>query len=105
MILYMDAAIGAAGNGEKIMAIGIQKDLHTIKIGHGAYSGANALKFVTSKSAAVNELRARGFTRNAAREVIKDVSSRPSGYQIAEGKRGLVEVHAMNHESSWVGYV
>lgn len=82
----------------------ITKDLHTIKIGHGAYSGVNAIKFVTSKRAAEIELRGRGFTRDKARAVIKDVSSRPNGYQIAEGKRGLVEVHAMNHEVSWVGY-
>jgi hypothetical protein len=82
----------------------LTKDMHTIKIGHGAYSGANALKFAASKAAAVRELRARGLTRDNARAVINRIAGRANGYEIAEGKRGLVEVHAMNTEAAWTGY-
>lgn len=82
----------------------MKKNFRTIKIGHGAYNGANALKFCLSKAAAVRELRNRGFTRDKAREIVKDVSSRPNGYKCAEVDHSVVEVHAMNHESSWIGY-
>lgn len=82
----------------------LTKDMHTIKIGHGAYGGCNALKFVTSKSAAVTELRSRGLKRDDARALVHRITSRQNGYEIAEGKRGLVEVHAMNTEASWYGH-
>lgn len=82
----------------------MQKNFRTIKIGHGAYNGANALKFVVGKAAAVRELRDRGFTRDRARDIINDVSSRPAGYKCAEVEHSVVEVLAMNNEASWYGY-
>lgn len=82
----------------------LTKNLRTIKIGHGAYSGANALKFVTSKAAAVRELRNRGLLRDQAREVVNSVCGRPNGYQIAEAGFDLIEVHAMNTDASWHGH-
>lgn len=82
----------------------IEKNLRTIKIGHGAYSGANALVWVIGKAAAVRELRNRGVKRNDAREAIKRVSSRASGYEIIKVEHELIEIHAMNHDSDWHGY-
>lgn len=41
-----------------------------IKIGNGAYQGANALKIVRSKAAAVRELRNRGVRRDDARSTV-----------------------------------
>lgn len=80
------------------------KNLRTIKIGHGAYSGDNALKFVIGKAAAVRELRARGFTRNKARDVVNKVCAKPDGYATAEENYVMTEVHAMNTEQAWYGY-
>lgn len=51
-----------------------------IKIGHGAYTGSNALTVVNSKAAAVRELRNRGFLRNRARDIINKVCSIQYGY-------------------------
>ena len=51
-----------------------------IKIGHSAYTGANALVIVKSKAAAVRELRNRGFLRNRARDIINKVCSIQYGY-------------------------
>ena len=44
-----------------------------IKIGHGAYTGANKLAIVGSKAAAVRELRNRGFFRDHARNIVNKV--------------------------------
>lgn len=82
----------------------MKKDFRTIKIGHGAYSGANALAFVVGKSAAVRELRERGFTRDAARTLVNKVSGQPNGYATGEANNQVVEVQAMNTEQAWEGY-
>lgn len=82
----------------------MKKNFRTIKIGHGAYNGFNALKFCVGKAAAIRELRNRGFTRDRAREIVNDISSRPNGYMTAEVDHNLVEVLAMNSETSWYGY-
>lgn len=82
----------------------MKKDFRTIKIGHGAYSGANALAFVVGKAAAVRELRERGFTRDAARALVKEVTSKPNGYSMGEANHQVVEVKAMNTEQAWEGY-
>jgi len=41
-----------------------------IAIGHGCYTGANALTICPSKSAAVRELQRRGILRDSARQAI-----------------------------------
>lgn len=82
----------------------LKKNLRTIKIGHGAYTGANALKYVTSKAAAVRELRARGFKRDVAREAVNRVSAIPDGWITVEQDYNLTEIHAMNTERAWYGY-
>lgn len=82
----------------------MKKNLRAVKIGHGAYSGANALKIVVGKAAAVRELRERGFKRDDARSIVNRVSARPNGYEIAEVKYNLVEVLAMNTDTAWEAY-
>lgn len=51
-----------------------------IRIGHPAYSGANASKYCFSKASAVSELRNRGIKRDVARAMVNDVASRFGGY-------------------------
>lgn len=82
----------------------MKKDFRTIKIGHGAYSGANALKFVVGKAAAVRELRERGMTRDDARDLVNRVASKPNGYGTGAANYQVVEVTAMNTEQAWEGY-
>lgn len=82
----------------------LKKNLRTIKIGHGAYNGANALKYVVSKAAAVRELRARGFKRDVAREAVNRVCATPNGYTTVQQNYELTELHAMNTEQAWEGY-
>lgn len=41
------------------------------KIGHGSYTGTNALKYVGSGTAAVAELQSRGVIRSVARDAVK----------------------------------
>jgi hypothetical protein len=43
-----------------------------IAIGHGCYTGANALTICPSKSAAVRELQRRGILRDSARQAIRE---------------------------------
>ena len=82
----------------------MKKDFRTIKIGHGAYSGANALAYVVGKAAAVRELRERGMKRDDARDLVKRVTSIPNGYACGEANHQVVEVTAMNTEQAWEGY-
>ncbi len=82
----------------------LKKNLRAIKIGHGAYSGANALKFVVGRAAAVRELRNRGMLRDAARAAVNDVCSRANGYQIAAAGFDLIELQAMNTDEVWARY-
>ena len=82
----------------------MKKNLRTIKIGHGAYTGSNALKFVVGKAAAVRELRERGFKRDVAREAVNRVCSIPNGWITAEQNYTLTEIHAMNTDQAWNGY-
>ncbi len=67
-----------------------------IKIGHGAYCGANALRFCFSKAQAVRVLRNRGMTRDKARELIKDITERFSGYRTITIGGEIVEVSNMD---------
>ena len=64
------------------------------KIGHPAYQGANELAFASSKSKAVEILRERGMTRDAARALI-DFVIVGNGYATASVTCGLVEVQRM----------
>jgi hypothetical protein len=82
----------------------MKKDFRTIRIGHAAYSGANALAYVVGKAAAVRELRERGMTRDAARDLVNQVTSKPNGYGTGEANHQIVEVTAMNTEQAWEGY-
>jgi len=67
-----------------------------IQIGHGAYRGANALKFCRSKAAAVRELRERGVKRDVARSLVNDVCKRLGGYATtrAEEYGDVIEINA-----------
>lgn len=82
----------------------MKKDMRTIRIGHAAYSGANALAYTVGKAASVRELRERGFKRDDARTIVNLVTSRPNGYEICEINYSMVEVAAMNTEQAWEGY-
>lgn len=82
----------------------MKKNLRMIKIGHGAYSGDNALKFVVGKAAAVRELRNRGYTRNAARAAVNVACSKPNGYTCVVESHTQTEIHAMNTDAAWEGY-
>lgn len=59
-----------------------KKSKFTVQIGHGAYQGDNRYALCGSKTAAIEELRDRGFTRDHARALVNDVCSRPHGYAI-----------------------
>ena len=65
-----------------------------IKVGHGAYSGANALRFCFSRAQAVRVLQARGLRRDKAREVVKDITSgsHPGAYKTVSIDGEVVEV-------------
>jgi hypothetical protein len=69
-----------------------------VRIGHSSYSGANRLAVVSSKAAAVRELRERGFTRDLARSIInelhEDYKRTGNGYTTEEipGTFDLVEI-------------
>lgn len=63
-----------------------------IRIGHPAYTGANRAKYVSSKAAALRELRARGVLRDDARDVIRLVCSKPCGYQTIRCRSDIIEV-------------
>lgn len=56
------------------------KKLRKFKIGHGAYSGANALAYASGKAAAIRVLRERGVLRNAARDAVNAVCKSTGGY-------------------------
>jgi hypothetical protein len=74
----------------------MQKLKH-FKIGHGAYGGANALTYVTSKASAVRELRQRGVLRNEARDAIKRVCNSVGdyGYVTVTGSFDTIELAAV----------
>lgn len=66
-----------------------------IKIGHGAYSGANALAIVDRKSDAVSILINRGVKRDVARAAVTYVLMRDYGTTIVYGGElggSLIEV-------------
>jgi len=64
-----------------------------IRIGHPAYSGANAAKYCFSKSAAVRELRNRGVKRDVARAKVNGVMTKFGGYAtLSEGLGDVIEV-------------
>lgn len=67
-----------------------------IRIGHSAYSGANALAICNSKAAAVRELRMRGVLRDKAREAVKDVCARVAGYVCIYDQSGLNVIEISN---------
>lgn len=66
----------------------------TIRIGHPAYTGANAVKIVIGKAAAVRELRSRGVLRDAARASVNDICKHIAGYVTISDNNGcnVVEV-------------
>jgi hypothetical protein len=72
-----------------------------IRVGHPAYSGANAMKYCFSKAAAVHELHGRGIKRDDARAYIKDICSRIGGYVVARvGALDLIEIGNYSDEIS-----
>jgi hypothetical protein len=79
----------------------MKTNLRTIRIGHGAYSGTNALKHVTSKSAAVRELVQRGAAPAEARHVVTLAANKPNGYACLTINHDVVEIFAMNTAWAW----
>ena len=67
------------------------------KIGHGAYSGRNALSFSLGKTAATEELRKRGMTRAVARLAINKVMSSSGGYAVLSDGKHLSFVCELEH--------
>lgn len=77
----------------------MSKALSTIRIGHPAYTGANAVKVVVGKAAAVRELRNRGVLRDVARARINEVCKRIAGYAMV----GDSENYNVIEVTHWAG--
>lgn len=69
-----------------------------ITVGHGAYTGANALRTCFSKAQAVRVLRARGVKRDDARKAVKVAAGKPSGY--ATVRSGFEPIEVRNEQWS-----
>lgn len=63
-----------------------------IRIGHGSYSGANALRMCFSKAQAIRVLRFRGLTRNKARDCINEIMQRSDGYRTVSAGGEVIEI-------------
>ena len=64
-----------------------------IRIGHGAYTGNNALFMCFSKAQAVRVLRMRGVTRDNARKAVQNALDGTRGWVAApEGWPSTIEV-------------
>lgn len=75
-----------------------------IRIGHPSYQGANRLFYAFSKKQAVEELRDRGFTRNRARELVKQVCETYHGYTTASVSSVSDIVEIANYTNDNTGY-
>jgi len=70
-----------------------------IRIGHGSYTGANAMKYCFSKASAVSELRNRGLKRDVARAYVNVVLSKDGGYVVIPANGfDLIEVGNYSHD-------
>jgi hypothetical protein len=75
----------------------------TIRVGHPAYpaTSANRPAVVHSRTAAVEELRTRGFSRTKARLIVANVMSKDNGYstnRVTETS-DVVEVYNQTNEA------
>ena len=72
------------------------------QIGHASYQGANALKIVSSGTAAIAELQSRGVVRQVARDAIKRAQTvGPTGV-LSKTANQSIEVEALKPVESQV---
>lgn len=63
-----------------------------IFVGHGAYSGANALRVHGTTHGAVMDLIRRGVDRTVARAKVTAAISRPYGWEVVRCRAEVVEI-------------